>query len=70
MSCCMQKACVSQACLVLEQVGPQLLRKLLLINKEGVGQLLLLLQQAVQKRLQLLGGDIMGQIQLGACMSM
>ena len=70
MSCCMQKACVSQACLVLEQVGPQLLGKLLLINKEGVGQLLLLLQQAVQKRLQLLGGDIMGKIQLGACMSM
>ena len=62
-------ACVSRACLVLEQMRPQLLGELLLIDEEGVGQLLLLLQQAIQKRLQLLGGDIVRQIQLGSCMS-
>ena len=39
------------------------------MDEEGVGQLLLLLQQAIQERLQLLGGDVVRQVQLGPCVS-
>ena len=56
--------------LILKQVGPQLLRQLLLVDKEGVWQLLFLLQQAVQQSLKLLWCHIMRQIQLRPCIQM
>ena len=55
-------SCMSCTHLVLQQVRPKLLGQLLLVDKEGVGQLLLLFQETIQQGLKLLGRHVMWQI--------